>query len=62
MSVNNNTMYPKQWLLYWGDLINGFHFYGPFKSYDEALKWSGDQLHVGTVYRIIEMADVRNDL
>ena len=62
MSVNNNTMYPKQWLLYWGDLIRGFHFYGPFKSYDEAFKWSNDQLHVGTVSRIIEMADVRNDL
>ena len=62
MSMNNNTMYPKLWMLYWGDLTMAFHFYGPFKSYEEGRKWAKDQLHVGTQYRVTVMHDIRNDL
>ncbi len=62
MGQNDHTVYPRAWMLYWGSLNGGYNFYGPFKSYQEAFKWSSEHLHVGTTSRIIEMADVRQDL
>ena len=39
MSQINHIVYPKLWTLYWGTLNKGYHFYGPFNSYNEAYEW-----------------------
>lgn len=62
MSLNNNTVYPKAWVVYCGSLDSGYHFYGPFKRYDDAWAWSNDHIRADAVSRIIEMFDVRADL
>ncbi len=62
MAQNDHTIYPKAWMIYWGTLNKGFHFYGPFKSYDEAHDWKSIHLHVGTITHIFETNDVRQDL
>ncbi len=61
MSQINHTVYPKLWTLYWGTLNKGYHFYGPFNSYNEAYEWGRLHLHVGTISHIIEVSDVRKE-
>ena len=59
MAQINHTVYPKLWMLYWGNLEGGFHFYGPFNSANEAYEWGRLHLHVGTISHSVVMSDVR---
>ena len=60
MTMKHNTMYPKLYLISEGNLMRGYTFHGPFKTHDGAWAWAINNMHVGSVIKIIEMFDVKD--
>lgn len=56
-----HTVYPVKFMVVTGELTTGFEFYGLFDTVDKAEKWAATSIKVGTVFRIHNMSDVRND-
>ena len=59
--MKHNTIYPKRYIVSVGDLMTGYTFYGPFSTHDKAWSWTVDNMHVGTVIKIVPMFDVKDD-
>lgn len=48
------------WIVIMGNPIDGFMFFGPFKTYDDALIWAGKQ--PDEVWWVEQLSDISNGI